>query len=433
MEFEHSAVVDRPVEEVFAWHAREGAVTRLLPPWYPVRVVRSPGSLSDGSGVLRLAGRLQLTWAREPAGFLDGRLFTDVARGWRHSHWFDPEPGGRTRLTDRVETRIPARLLGPAFAYRDRQLAGDLASQRRLVSRSLTVAVTGSAGLIGSALCAFLSTAGHRVVRLVRGDGKSSRGWHPEHPAADLLDGVDAVVHLAGASIAGRFTPAHKDLVRSSRVRPTRRLAEVAARAGVPVFVCASAIGIYGADRGDEELSEDSDRGGGFLADLVAEWEAACDPAREAGARVVNLRTGIVQSPGGGTLKLLRPLFQAGLGGRLGDGHQWMSWIGIDDVVDAYLRAVVDPALAGPVNAVAPDPVRNADYTRVLASVLRRPAALPVPRSGPALLLGTEGAREMAEASQRVVPARLRAAGHVFRFAGLEAALRHVLGRVDPG
>jgi uncharacterized protein (TIGR01777 family) len=244
-----------------------------------------------------------------------------------------------------------------------------------------------------------------------------------------LLDGVDAVVHLAGRSIAGRFDPAHKREVRDSRLGPTRRLAEVAARAGAPVFVSASAIGFYGADRGDEELTEASERGDGFLADLVAGWEAACDPARQAGARVVSVRTGIVQSPSGGTLRLLRPLFLAGLGGRLGDGHQWMSWIGIDDMVDAYLRALVDPSLSGPLNAVAPEPVRNSDYTRILASVLRRPAGLPVPPIGPSLLLGAEGAKELARASQRVVPAKLQASGHVFRYPVLEAALRHVLGR----
>ena len=194
-------------------------------------------------------------------------------------------------------------------------------------------------------------------------------------------------------------------------------------------FVSASAIGIYGYDRGDAMLCEDSARGDGFLADVVADWEAATAPAERAGVRTVAVRTGIVQAAAGGTLRLLRPLFAAGLGGRLGDGKQWLAWIGLDDLLDVYLRAVTDPDLSGPVNAVAPAPVRNADYTVTLARVLRRPAVLPVPGFGPRLLLGAEGAREIAEASQQVHPKRLIDAGHHFRFPELEPALRHVLGR----
>jgi uncharacterized protein (TIGR01777 family) len=176
-------------------------------------------------------------------------------------------------------------------------------------------------------------------------------------------------------------------------------------------------------------LSEASGRGDGFLADLVAPWEDAAQRAGAGGTRVVTVRTGIVQSPRRGALRLLRPLFQAGLGGRLGAGRGWMAWIGIDDLVDIYLRALVDPSLEGPVNATAPEPVCNTEYTRVLAQVLRRPAVLPVPGFGPRLLLGREGAAEVALASQRVLPARLTAAGHRFRHYRLEPALRHMLGR----
>jgi uncharacterized protein (TIGR01777 family) len=176
-------------------------------------------------------------------------------------------------------------------------------------------------------------------------------------------------------------------------------------------------------------LTEDSERGEGLLADVVAEWEDATVPAEEGGARVVRVRTGIVQSPAGGTLRLLRPLFAAGLGGRLGNGRQWLSWIGIDDLIDVYHRGLWDTELSGPVNAVAADPVRNIDYTRTLAHVLRRPALLPVPSFGPRLLLGEQGARELASASQRVLPARLQQADHRFRRPDLEQTLRHLLGR----
>ena len=198
---------------------------------------------------------------------------------------------------------------------------------------------------------------------------------------------------------------------------------------GPRTFVTASAVGFYGADRGDEVLTENSERGDGFLADVAAAWEDATAPATAAGIRTVQVRTGIVQTPRGGMLRLLYPLFEAGLGGPLGDGTGWQPWIEIDDLLDIYLRAVTDPALAGPVNAVAPGEARNAEYARTLGRVLRRPALIPVPPFGPQLLLGAEGARELAAASQRVRPAALAAAGHVFRYPHLEGALRHVLGR----
>ena len=441
MSFQHVAELDHPIGEVFAWHGRPGAIERLMPPWQPVRVERESASLRDGTAVLALPGGIKWTAEHQPSGYEEGRRFTDVLTtpvlsstvAWTHTHSFAPlGPDEHTQLTDTVDARVPGRLLREMFAYRTRQLGGDLAAHHRLnpSRRSLTVAVTGASGLIGSALCAFLSTGGHRVVRLSRqgGTGEGTRRWDPADPTPDLLEGVDVVVHLAGESIAGRFTRSHKEAVRQSRIEPTRRLAELAARSDTAVFVSASAVGYYGPDRGDEELTEDSERGEGFLADLVADWEAASAVAAGR-CRVVQVRTGIVQSPRGGALQLQRLLFQTGLGGRLGDGTQWTAWIGIDDMVDIYLRAALDGSLSGPVNAVAPGVVRNDEYTRVLARVLHRPAVVPVPKFGPQLLLGREGAAEVAEASQRVVPGKLQEAGHPFRWPTLEPALRHVLGR----
>ena len=452
----YSSVVDAPIGEVFEWHARPGAITRLLPPWQPVRVGQESGSLRDGRAVLLLPGGVRWVAAHRPDGYDPPHQFADelVSAGlsrvlsWRHTHMFsaegEAEGENETRVSDDVQTPVPERALRQMFAYRHRELAADLAAHRwaRLHrSDPMTVAITGASGLVGTALTALLTTGGHRVIRLVRhpAQGADERHWRPDQPAPDLLAGVDAVVHLAGAGIAGRFTPAHKRAVRDSRIGPTRRLAELAAASGgsasgtsarPQTFISASAIGYYGANRGDEILSEDSSPGDDFLASVVAEWEAATAPAAEAGLRAVQVRTGIVQSPRGGTLKLLRPLFEAGLGGRVGSGRQWLSWIGIDDLTDVYLRALVDPALSGPVNAVAPDPARNADYTRTLGRVLRRPTLIPVPGLGPRLLLGEEGARELAEASQRVRPGALLAAGHSFRYPQLEPALRHLLGRV---
>ncbi|MBB5911167.1 hypothetical protein BJY24_000034 [Nocardia transvalensis] len=445
MGIEWSSVVEVPRPEVFAWFERPGAFGRLAPPWQPLGVRSESESLADGRAVLALPGGLRCVARHRPGDYDPPRRFGDeittdgpasLPAGlvpWRHSHEFEAVDAEHTRVVDRVRSPVPEFALRPMFAYRSRQLAGDLAAHRRAAGQGLrpsTIAVTGASGLVGSALSAFLWTGGHTVIRLVRHEprGTDERRWDPADPAPGLLDGVDAVIHLAGASIAGRFTDAHKRAIADSRIEPTRLLADLAARSGVRAFVSASAIGYYGADRGDEQLHENSTRGTGFVADLVARWEAAAATAADR-TRVVTVRTGIVQSPRGGTLRLLRPLFAAGLGGRVGTGRQWLAWIGIDDLVDIYHRALSDEQLSGPVNAVAPHPVRNTEYTAALAGVLHRPAILPVPGFGPALLLGAEGARELATASQRVLPERLSAAGHRFRTPDLDFALRHVLGR----
>jgi uncharacterized protein len=460
MEFTYSTVVNAGLDDVFAWHSRPGAMTRLTPPWQPVRILQEASSLRDGQAVLGLPGGLRWVAVHSPASYDPPNMFADelascplaAVLSWRHRHQFSPageagqaeESAERaTLITDTVDTTLPGRMLRPMFAYRHQQLADDLAAQARARSVSpdlLTIAVTGSGGLIGTALTALLTTGGHRVIRLVRRPPRNEgeRQWQPEEPAPTLLNGVDALIHLAGASIGGRFTPDRKREIRDSRIVPTRRLAELAAATagiadpdapGLRAFVTASAIGFYGPDRGEEILTETSSRGKGFLADVVAGWEDAAAPAAAAGIRTVQVRTGIVQTPRGGMLRLLTPLFEAGLGGRLGSGTQWLAWIGLDDLLDIYLRAVTDPDLSGPVNAVAPEPVRNIDYTRTLARVLHRPALLPVPAFGPRLLLGAEGAAELVQASQYVRAEALIGAGHHFRQPHLEQALRHLFGR----
>jgi uncharacterized protein len=451
MGIEYVSVIDHPRDEVFAWHTRPGAMTRLVAPWQPMTVVAETESLADGRAILGLPGGLRWVAQHDPASFDPPHRFADVLSSgglmswppravgyWRHTHEFSDAGNGTTRMRDRVDTPVPGALLRSTFAYRHRQLADDLAAHRDAAQAGagpVVVAVTGASGLIGSALGALLTTGGHRVIRLVRRPavGEDERQWDPARPAADLLTGVDAVIHLAGESIAGRFSTAHKAAIRDSRIEPTRLLAEAAAAAtdGPRAFISASAIGFYGYDRGDAMLCEESVRGDGFLADVVADWEAATAPAAAAGLRVVTVRTGIVQAARGGTLKLLRPLFASGLGGRLGSGKQWLSWIGIDDLVDIYYRALYDTRLTGPVNAVGPKPVRNSDYTKALAGVLHRPAAVPVPGFGPRLLLGEQGARELAEADQRVFPTTLQALGHRFRHTSVADALAHQLGH-DP-
>ena len=459
MSFHAESINPESPEEVFGWFSSPGAFQRLSPPFLPMRPAREADSLRDGEAVLqptsplpvvpKLVEPLAPQWLarHDPSEFVQGRRFVDrcvsqpYARltGWVHEHTFEPVdvPGGTgTRIGDTVTARVPGSMLESMFAYRHRQFAEDMAARRRSHEFGggdpLTVAVTGASGLVGTQLCALLTTTGHRVIRLVRRPAHDfdEREWDPAAPAPDLLQDVDVLVHLAGASIAGRFNASHMDAVYNSRVGPTRRLAElVAARGGETVMVCSSAVGYYGADRGDEVLTEENERGSDFLSKVTFDWENDCQPARDAGARVVNVRTGIVLTGAGGVLGVLATLFRTGLGGRLGDGNQWFSWIAIDDLVDALYRAMVDESLVGPVNAVSPEPVRNSELTAELGRAVRRPTLLPVPKLGPKLLLGRVGADELALADQRVAPGVLDERGHRFRYPDLRSALAHELGR----
>lgn len=446
MSFRQTDDFDASPEQLWAWLARPGAIHRLTPPWQPISVVREAANLRDGEAELRVLG-VPWTARHQPSGYLEGHRFVDELVvpipgviplpkivPWRHEHTLDETPTG-VRMTDRVDTRAPAFLLNGIFRYRTRQVRDDLAAHDRYSTPPLTVAVTGSNGMIGGALSALLSTGGHRVIKLVRKptdvDTLEQRIWDPADPAPDLFTDVDAVVHLAGAPILGRFTEAHKRDVRESRVGPTKRLAEAADAAGVRTFVSGSAIGYYGADRGDEELTEQSERGSGFLADVVADWEADATEGVGPDTRLVLIRTGVVLSPSGGMLRLLHPMFAAGLGGPLGDGKQWFSWISLDDMVEVLLHAVTDPTVSGPINAVAPEAVRYRDFAATLGRVLHRPAILPVPSFGPQVLLGREGAEEFAEADQRVLPAKLSEVGHHYRHPSIDVALAHMLGKAS--
>jgi uncharacterized protein len=298
------------------------------------------------------------------------------------------------------------------------------------------ILLTGSSGLIGTSLVRSLEQNRISTISLHRRSsgrqGEASEVWDPyaRSPVSrpQVLEGITAAVHLSGANLAGRrWTSAYKREIVESRVTPTQALAKLLAglTSKPEVLVCASAIGIYG-DRGAEELSEDSLPGSGFLPELCQAWEAAPRPAQEAGIRVVHLRFGVVLSPQGGALKQMLPIFRAGLGGRLGSGRQWISWIALPDAIRAIEFVLQNRDIVGPVNLVAPYPVTNLEFTRSLARALRRPAVLPVPGFALRVVLG-----EMAEAtilqSERVVPARLRAAGFDFAYPKVDAALRAIL------
>lgn len=386
---EHVYTLPYARAEVAAWHGRPGAEVRLAPPGFPASGLRFDTSFTDARG--------------------GGTIVTDRATGRR-------------------------RRLDAVLAFRERQLRDDLALHAQLAAPPLRVVVTGASGLIGRQVCALLTTGGHAVTRLVRtptpGPGEAS--WDPAAHTIDIeaLKAADAVVHLAGATIAGRFTPAHKREILASRLDGTTTLARALASDGMPrTLIQASAIGIYGPRRPGELLTEDAATGDGFLADVVRQWEDAAAPAVAAGVRTVLLRTGIVLSAGGGALKPQLPLFKLGIGGRLTRADAWTSWIGLDDMARAYVHALFTPALTGPVNGVAPTPVTAAEFARALGRVLRRPALLPTPPFGPALLLGGEGKAELIDTDQRVSCGRLEASGFVFSQSDLTAALMHALIR----
>lgn len=297
----------------------------------------------------------------------------------------------------------------------------------------MKILISGASGLVGKAFAAALHAEGHKVARLVRPGGSAAAGdvrWDPMAASVDLsaMEGVDAVVHLSGASIAGgRWTPGRKAILRGSRIATTRVLVDALAHLGQKprVFLCASATGYYG-NRGDEILTESSGPGTDFLSLLARDWEAEALRAESSGIRTVLLRFGVVLSAQGGALPRMLLPFRLGVGGRFGSGTQWLSWITLEDSVEIMRSVIADERFAGPLNVVAPNPVRNAEFTRIVAEVLRRPAIFPAPAFALRAVLG-EMADALLLASQRVQPERLLSMGHRFRFDDFSAALRAVL------
>jgi uncharacterized protein (TIGR01777 family) len=447
-----------PADELYAWHARPGAFRRLQPPWEAVEVTDARGGFGQDTYTLTLRtkvlGPFKGTWVAEAFGFQPGRQFEDRQlkgpfAAWHHTHRTIPDGPDRSVLEDHVEYRLPLgavgrlfgsgtvrRRLAAMFAYRHALTASDLARHARFRDTPrMTVAVTGSRGLVGSELVPFLLTGGHRVVRLVTGDGRPAYDdgtrWVTWDPMAPLppgtLDGADAVVHLAGDNVAaGRWTAAKKRKILDSRTVPTRHLAAAAVAAGVKAFVSASAVGFYG-NRGDEVLAEDAPSGVGFFPEVGRAWEDATAPARDAGVRTVHLRIGVVLSPRGGALAKQLPAFKAGAGAVLGSGKQWVPWVTIGDTVGAIHHALIAD-VSGPANVCAPTPVTNREFTKALGRVLRRPAFVWLPGAALRVLFG-ELADNALLASMRAVPRALLAAGFAFDHTELEPALRFVLGR----
>jgi uncharacterized protein (TIGR01777 family) len=480
--FERTVELPVSAAQAFAWHERPGALDRLIPPWERVRVARASGGLAAGAQVelVTWLGPLRLRWLAEHTAYAPPEFFRDVQRSgpfarWEHTHRFENLPlaageGGsigtrsvsegevqpalahasgyhaRCRLTDHIDYRLPGGALGrwlgsklvaeklkQMFAYRHQTTADDLAAHATWKEKPpMKILISGASGLVGSQLVPFLTTGGHQVTKLVRkspGSGEAQWDGKSQIDAAAVA-AADAVIHLAGDNIAeGRWTAAKKQKIRDSRVEGTRLIAETIAKSSPrpKVLVCASAIGYYG-NRGDEILTEQSAPGDGFLPDVCKAWEEAAQAARDAGVRVVNLRIGVVLTPKGGALaKMLFP-FKTGGGGKVGSGKQYWSWIALDDVIGVIHHALMNDALTGPVNTVAPQPVTNYDFTKTLGRVLHRPTILPLPGFAARLLLG-QMADDLLLASQRVVPQRLKESGYQFRYPELEVALRSALGK----
>jgi uncharacterized protein len=442
---------------LFDWHARPGAFERLTPEWQPTRVLhRSAPGIGDGTtvevAVPVLGGLVSQRMRMEHRNLVPGERFQDVQRDgpfarWIHTHRMEPAPDGTSELVDEIDYQLPIGPLGQAvagwyveqelaqlFAFRHERTRRDLLRHRQFADQPRhTVAITGGTGLIGTALTAMLRTGGHTVRWITRRPdlARGDIGWDPERRALNPadLEGVTAVVHLAGANVGERWTPAHKRAIVDSRMFGTRTLVSALRGMRTPpaVLVSGSATGYYG-DTGAKVLDESAPNGIGFLADVCRAWEAETAPAADAGVRVALARTGIVLSPAGGALPKMLPPFQLGLGGPLGSGEQWMSWISLDDEVGALHHLLMSATAPGAHNLTSPGPVPNREFVRELGRVLSRPAVLPVPGAALRALFG-----EMAQATildgQRVQPVRLLADGFEFAHPTLSSALRFELGR----
>ncbi|MHC5109583.1 MAG: TIGR01777 family oxidoreductase [Planctomycetota bacterium] len=453
--FIHRTRIEAPAADVFDWHTRPGAFERLLPPWESVEIVERTGGIRDGDRVT-LRSRVGPAWTRwvvEHRDYVEGVQFRDVQisgpfRRWEHTHRVVADGAEACTLEDDILYELPlgsaGKLLGAGmiesklqrmFNFRHSVTRADvLAHCCRKENRAMRVVVTGSTGLIGSNLMSLLTTGGHDAVSLTRHpkpEGSKQAHWAMTTGQITLSpdEPVDAVVHLAGENIAGRWSREKKRLIMDSRVNGTRQIVDWMNQLDVPprVFVCASAIGLYG-NRGDKALTENSERGTGFLADVCAAWEAEAIKARSDNTRVVSTRFGVVMSPQGGALSKMLTPFKMGGGGVVGSGRQYWSWIGVDDAAGAVLHALQCDQLDGPVNVVSPEPVTNREFTKTLGSVLRRPTVMPMPAFAARLAFG-EMADHLLLGSQRVLPDRLRQTEYAYRHPDLAECLRHLLGK----
>jgi uncharacterized protein len=451
--FRYQSTFDCPVETLWAWASRPGSFERLALPGQELRVLERKGGLENGATMrftLHL-GPAPVTWVSRLKDCIPLKQFVDEQvegpfSSWEHTHRVAPDGEERCTMEDEVHYRLPGGRAGELvaahyteeylkrlFAFRQARIRDDLGRHRRYSERGpMRLAITGSSGLIGRPLSTFLSAGGHEVLRLVR--GKAEAGELHWDPAAQTIDGgpledLDAIIHLAGENVgAGRWSEDRKKAIMDSRVMGTKLLARTLPNLKHPpkAWISASAVGFYG-NRADADLDENATRGEGFLAEVCRAWEAETQPATEAGIRVVNTRFGTVLSAEGGALgKLILP-FRVGLGGPTGDGKAWWPWIALEDALGAVLHCIVTDRLSGPVNVVAPETVRNADFAHALGKVMHRPSVIPTPASALRLAFG-DMVDEALLASMRVLPRKLQDSGFKWLHPELEDALRTEMG-----
>ncbi|MCB9639955.1 MAG: TIGR01777 family protein [Myxococcales bacterium] len=444
--------------EVFAWHRRDGAFERLSPPWDRVEIVEKQGGIEEGARmVMRLhLGPIPQTWEAVHQDYIEDQLFTDVQKrgpfaSWEHEHRFLSQADGGCVLEDHIHYELPMGALGRAigggsiqrtiqrmFAFRHQRLAHDLMRHRPYLDRPrLRVAISGASGLLGTALSAFLTTGGHEVVPLVRNKQAAATGkgiyWSPRSGEIDqeALEGFDVVVHLAGENIAGRWTASKRKRILESREQSTQLLANALAKLTKPpkALLSASGINTYG-DRGDEILTEESALGTGFLTDVCQAWEDGTQAAEDAGIRVAKMRIGAVITSAGGALAQMLLPFKMGVGGIVGSGHQYMSWIGLDDLLGAILHLMYQEKLSGVFNMVSPEPANNRDFTKALGKALHRPTIFPLPAFMINAIFGEMGKALLLD-SVRAVPQRLLDSGFTFSAPAILDVLRSEVGDFD--
>ena len=454
--FTKRSIIEASLRDVFQWHARQGAIERLSPPWDPLKVINRSGGIEVGAKVhLKMkAGPIPYNWHAEHTAYEGDYLFRDEQiKGpfskWIHTHRFSQDDNGNCILEDQVEYQLPfhrlshpflkaviQRKLTPIFAYRHRTTQQDMAlHQLNRSGERLTVLISGASGVIGSALVPFLTTGGHRVMRLVRGapdNNPEEVSWDPIEGRMDLdpSEKIDVVIHMAGENIGNqRWTAKKKKKITDSRNKGTRLIAEKISQLHTKprVFLCASAIGYYG-DRGDLTVTEQDGAGDDFISDVCSQWENSASPATEAGIRTAFLRIGVVLTPLGGALSRLLLPFQLGLGMKIASGKQYVSWISLPDVMGSIYYTIFNETIQGPVNLVSPNPVTNHELSKKMGMVLRRPVLLKVPEFLIKQAFGQMG-QEILLSSTRVSPQVLLESQYPFLYPNLEPWLRDTLGK----
>ena len=441
-----------PVETAFAWHENSGAIERLTPPWEKIKIISKSGGIQNGDQTFFKVkvGPFWIKWLAHHMEYEKNSMFTDIQRHgpfqfWEHNHRFHPDGDHACILEDHLRFRLPIsqfsnilalksvkRRLNTMFEYRHAVTNNDLVHLSHYGEKH-NIVMTGSSGVLGTALVPFLRTQGHSVTRLVRQSSKESDEayWNPYYQEIDkqAFENVDTVIHLAGEYIGeGRWTPKKKKKIIGSRVKGTQFLAQTLCnlKKQPKTLICASAIGYYG-DRGDEILTESSSKGSDFISDVCDQWEKAAAPAIDAGIRVVFLRIGVVLTPRGGALERLLPIYRSGFGLTFGDGNQVLSWISEDDFLGVVNHVIHQTQLSGPVNVTAPNPVSQKDFSKSLANIFSHPLFIRIPKWIISPIYGQMG-KEVILSGNHVIPDKLIASNYSFFHPTLEDAFHHLLG-----